>query len=149
MHKGLKVALGTALLVTGSFAGAYAESKEEFFRQRLCAGMKQERYLQHARSYVDCVSDTHAVEVEFANKFKQAIGQALHYAEQLKLKPGIILVCVEKDENCLRHGLLTESALAYWRIPATIWKCGPVSLTLADCQRVEIIVTPVATAKAD
>lgn len=45
----------------------------------------------------DLVTSTHAIEIEWATKPYEAIGQALHYAEQTDLKPGIIVLV--KDPN--------------------------------------------------
>ena len=128
----------TLLLPVLLSVSASAKHSENFFQKRLCAGMEQERWLSRAKARVDCVNDTHAIEVEFARKYKQAIGQALLYASEMDLKPGVILVCVKEDGNCLRYGLLAEKTLARWHINSTVWKCGPVSLALADCLRVEI-----------
>lgn len=44
------------------------------------------------RSRADCLTDTHAVEVEWAHKWYEAVGQSLHYARVSGLKPGIVLI---------------------------------------------------------
>jgi len=44
------------------------------------------------RTRVDCLTDTHAIEVEFANKWKEAIGQSLHYSLMTGKKAGIVLI---------------------------------------------------------
>ena len=41
-------------------------------------------------TYVDCLTDTYAVEAEFDNNWKEAIGQSLHYAESTNKKAAII-----------------------------------------------------------
>lgn len=43
-------------------------------------------------SRVDCLTETHAVEVEFARKWKESIGQALYYAKKTDRAPGIVLI---------------------------------------------------------
>ncbi len=43
-------------------------------------------------SRVDCLTETHAVEVEFANKWQEAVGQALYYAKKTGREPGIIII---------------------------------------------------------
>jgi hypothetical protein len=44
------------------------------------------------KSRLDCLTETHAVEVEFAPKWKEAVGQALYYAIMTGGKPGIVLI---------------------------------------------------------
>lgn len=41
---------------------------------------------------VDIVTDTFAIEVDFADKWSQSVGQALYYADKLSKKAGILLV---------------------------------------------------------
>ena len=41
---------------------------------------------------VDLLTDTHAYEIEHAHNWKEAIGQALHYAHMTSRSAGIILV---------------------------------------------------------
>lgn len=41
---------------------------------------------------VDVLTDTFAIEVDFAEKWSQSVGQSLYYAEKLNKKPGILLV---------------------------------------------------------
>lgn len=43
-------------------------------------------------SRVDCLTLTHAVEVEFARKWPESIGQALYYAKKTGRRPGIVLI---------------------------------------------------------
>tara|TARA_X000000368_G_scaffold67110_1_gene48330 strand:- start:672 stop:1058 length:387 start_codon:yes stop_codon:yes gene_type:complete len=43
-------------------------------------------------TYVDCLTKQLAIEVDYDNKWKESIGQALHYAESTKKEPGILLI---------------------------------------------------------
>tara|TARA_B100000212_G_scaffold339883_2_gene319197 strand:- start:4116 stop:4586 length:471 start_codon:yes stop_codon:yes gene_type:complete len=49
----------------------------------------------------DILTDTHAIEVDFADKWAEAIGQCLNYAMQTGKKPGIVLVLKDMDDE--RH----------------------------------------------
>ena len=40
----------------------------------------------------DIITKTHAIEVDFANKWAEAIGQSLNYARQTNKKAGILLL---------------------------------------------------------
>lgn len=41
---------------------------------------------------VDCLTDTHAVEFDFANKWHEGIGQALHYSIMTNKKAKLVLI---------------------------------------------------------
>ena len=51
------------------------------------------------KSRVDCLTLTHAVEVEFGRKWQEAIGQALYYAKKTGRAPGIVLIMEGKEDN--------------------------------------------------
>lgn len=43
-------------------------------------------------SRVDIVTDTFAIEIDFADKWAESIGQSLYYAHMLDRKPGVLLI---------------------------------------------------------
>ena len=43
-------------------------------------------------TYVDCLTEDLAIEVEYDYNWKESIGQALHYAEATNKKPGILII---------------------------------------------------------
>lgn len=134
----MRIALALPLLVL--FTGpSVAQELERDRQEQLCAGMQIGRYLTQTRTYVDCVTDDHAIEVDFSNKWAEAIGQSLLYAAELERLPGIILVCHRDTEptTCLRHGYLIEQTVNWWRIGMTVWQCGTDDVRLDDCRRVE------------
>ena len=47
----------------------------------------------------DILTDTHAIEVDFADKWAEAIGQSLNYAMQTGKKAGIVLVLKERGNE--------------------------------------------------
>ncbi len=81
---------------------AYAKHKfkEKEYQKFWCdkAGGVME-YVVSGGSRVDCLTDTHAVEVEFAPKWKEAVGQALYYGKKTKRTPGILLILESKADN--------------------------------------------------
>ena len=74
--------------------------------------------------YVDLLTETHAIEVEYANNWKQSIGQALWYGQQTLKQPGIILILRKKSDykyfiqlnTALDYGGLTEK-IKVWLYP--------------------------------
>lgn len=51
------------------------------------------------RTRVDMVTATHAIEVDWADKWAEAIGQALYYADLTRKKPGIVLLVRDPNEE--------------------------------------------------
>lgn len=117
---------------------APAQEMERDRQEQLCAGMQIGRYLPNG-TYVDCVTDDYAIEVDFTNKWAEAIGQSLMYAAELERLPGIILVCRQDMDPslCLKHGYLIEQTVNWWRIGMTVWHCGADDARLDQCRRVE------------
>lgn len=113
--------------------GARAATESEF-RSRFCAGMQQERVLPNG-TRVDCITDRLAIEVDWTHKWAEAIGQSLLYAAATEKLPAIILVCKVGPVGCLKHEYLINEAVAYWKLPITVWMCMPSDLVLSECSR--------------
>ena len=47
----------------------------------------------------DCITESHAVEVDYASKWYQAIGQSLHYSVVTGKKPGVVLIAGPDDQK--------------------------------------------------
>jgi len=82
----------------------------------------------------DCLSATTVYEVDFTEKWHQAIGQSLYYASQTGKDPAIILVCRKSQKTCLGHSLRLRSTLSRWSLPITVWECDQNAILLeTDC----------------
>lgn len=57
------------------------------------------------RTRVDCLTEDLAVEIDFANKWAECIGQALHYGILTNKKPTCLLIMEDpvKDEKYLKR----------------------------------------------
>ena len=53
-------------------------------------------------SRVDLLTDTHAIDVEKASNWKEAIGQSLHYARLTDKRAGIILISEAGDKDYIK-----------------------------------------------
>jgi hypothetical protein len=95
-------------------------ANERSHQHNLCQGMRLEVVLPNG-SRADCLSDTHAIEVEFSEHWAEALGQALSYAGSTGLKPGIFLVCRDSEAACLGHKLRLDEAIATWNLPVDVW----------------------------
>ncbi len=75
--------------------GLHVEAKprtqpERAYQQAHCDGQREVTMPDGTRC--DCVTATHAIEIDFANKWYEAIGQSLNYAFQTSKRAGIILI---------------------------------------------------------
>jgi hypothetical protein len=93
-----------AALVLISMAGTVRAQSESYYRKLFCAGMRTEMMLPSG-ARADCVSATHAIEVDFSTKWGEAIGQSLNYAREMKLVPGN-LICKAGIAACLGLALV-------------------------------------------
>jgi hypothetical protein len=56
------------------------------------------------RTRVDCITNTHTIEVEFAHKWAEAIGQSLHYSLMTGKRAGILLILrTPNDDKLLKR----------------------------------------------
>ena len=89
------------LLLSFSF-GSYAIENEAFYSNKFCKEMsgKSEHVLKDL-SRVDCLTDTHAYEFDWADGMKvyEAIGQSLYYASETGKEPGIYLLIRKKNSE--------------------------------------------------
>lgn len=122
-----------AVLIVIAFHPAMAESESDI-RERLCAEVYQESTMPLMGGRADCITPHYAIEIDWSEKWAEAVGQALYYASQTGKVPGVILLCRKAEADCLKHALRAEAALARWKIHATIWECGASPQTLNDCK---------------
>jgi hypothetical protein len=92
------------LIVSVVFAGHIHH--EKYYQEQWCndhGGVME--YALDDKSRVDCLTDVHAIEVEFAPKWKEAIGQALYYGIKTKRKPGIVVIIenINSDQKHLKR----------------------------------------------
>lgn len=100
-------------------------SSEADYRDHICgaAGYRMEQKLPNG-TRTDCVSETHAIEIDFAQKWAEAVGQSLNYAAETGKQPGIILICKRGTERkCLKWSLTLEQTIKAWKLPITVWLC--------------------------
>ena len=70
-----------SLILLGVVTISYAKISESFFQHQWCLiEGGQTKYTLPDRTQIDCLTESHAVEVDFAHKWAEAIGQSLHYS---------------------------------------------------------------------
>lgn len=93
----------TGVLMTGCFGTTSLHERD--YQRFWCEkhdGVVE--YVLPDRTRVDCLTREYAVEVEYAHKWAESIGQSLFYARMTGKRPGIVLIMREKgDERYLKR----------------------------------------------
>jgi len=66
---------------------------EKYYQTELCNALGGEmEFVLQDRTRVDCLTDKYAIEVDFAKKWAESIGQSLYYGYMTQRKPAIALI---------------------------------------------------------
>lgn len=95
---------------------------ERYYQSAWCqqVGGEAEVILED-RIRIDCLTATHAVEVDFAPKWAESIGQALYYALKSGRNPGVLLILENPgDDRHLRRlqDVSSDLGITIWTVPA-------------------------------
>ena len=108
------IILLTILIIQSS----HALENEDYYNRQFCTQESgQAEYSLPDRSRVDCLTDTHAFEADWADGLKvyESIGQSLYYAAETGKKPGILLLVRKK--NSAKHIRKVERVIESWNLP--------------------------------
>ena len=86
------------LILLTAFITLMGEGSEKSINELWCLerdGMSE--YRTSYGTYVDCLTEDLAIEVEYDYNWKESIGQALHYAEATGRSAGILLIIRNKS----------------------------------------------------
>lgn len=70
------------------------------------------------RTRCDIITETHAIEVDFADKWGEAIGQSLNYAFQSNKKAGILLILENREDE--KHLIRVQSIIEHFNLPIDV-----------------------------
>ena len=77
--------------------------KEKFYQNIFCKKINGvTEYVLDDKSRVDCLTTTYAIEVDFANKWAESIGQSLFYAIKTEKKPAVLLI-MERGQKDIKY----------------------------------------------
>ena len=80
------------------------KKNEKYYQTRMCDTLEGEvEHILFDKTRVDCLTSEHAIEVDFAKKWAEGIGQALYYAEVTGKKPAVGLIVGEGDQKYLKR----------------------------------------------
>ena len=113
-----KILLLITLLLFSVTMFSQKRQRESYYQQKFAdiVGGKREVVLED-RTRVDIVTDTHAIEVDFGEKWAESIGQALHYEGMTKKRAGVLLVLdIAKEERFLDRlmGVAAKHDIDVW-----------------------------------
>lgn len=117
---GLIIGILLALLINLSASAKKWTEAEHVLSH--CQGEIEVRLKDGTR--VDCLTETHAIEYDFAHKWAEAIGQALHYSALTGKKAGIVII-VDPAKKGTRYLARLFSAIG--QIP-----CAPAKTPCID-----------------
>ncbi len=66
----------------------------------------------------DIITETHAIEVDFADKWGEAIGQSLNYAFQSNKRAGILLILEKESDE--KHLIRVNSIVKHFDLPIDV-----------------------------
>ena len=96
---------------------------EQWYQDQWCAGRGQAEYILPDKTRCDCLTATHAIEVDFAPKWYEAVGQALYYSLQTGKKAGILLI-IEKPSD-RKYWIRLNAVIKHFALPIDVWSIGP------------------------
>lgn len=113
-----------ALTVSAPAAVSWAQPSESWYQQVWCEGMdgKVEHRLKDGRR-IDCLTGQYAIEIEFARKWPEAIGQSLNYSMLTGKKAGIVLILKTAEDQA--HWQRLQTVIKHYTLPIKVWKLGP------------------------
>ena len=106
------------LAISILFSHAYAIENEDYYNRQFCTQESgQAEYKLPDRSRIDCLTDTHAYEADWADGLKvyESIGQSLYYAAETGKKPGILLLIRKKNSD--KHIRKVRRVIGHWSLP--------------------------------
>ena len=75
------------------YTHVHHQHNEASYQKAWCsANAGIEEYENKDKTRVDCLTATHAVEFDFANKWAESLGQAMHYGYMTGKKPKVVLI---------------------------------------------------------
>lgn len=68
----------------------------------------------------DILTSEHAIEVDFARKWGEAIGQSLNYGFQFNRLAGILLILEKPSDQ--KYVIRVKSLIQHYNLPIRLWK---------------------------
>lgn len=76
-------------------------------------------YVLSDKTRVDCLTHVHAIEVDFAHKWYEAVGQSLFYSLHTGKRAGILLILEKPDDY--KYFIRLNSTIKYHKLKIRTW----------------------------
>ena len=97
---------------------------EKWYQERWCREMDgRMEVIFKDGSRCDCLTKQYAVEFDFADKWAEAVGQALLYGAHTGVPPAVVLI-VEDAGRDAKYVKRLKLAIRYYRLPITVFLIG-------------------------
>ena len=102
----------------------YSAQNESWYQNIWCAGMGgiEEKQMANGRR-IDCLTENYAIEMDFARKWQEALGQSLEYSILSNKQAGIVLILTKESDNIYWNRL--NLVVNTFDLPIKLWKLGP------------------------
>lgn len=108
------------LLILFILFSSFIDANEKHINQSWClANDGVSEYRTKYGTYVDCITEEYAVEVEFDYNWKESIGQSLHYAEATNKKPAVLIIKRAKSKK--DYLLELNKTIDKFNLPITVF----------------------------
>lgn len=124
----LKPVLIAILLACPAFSHASLHPERDYQRAWCESAGGVREFVLPDRARVDCLTRTHAVEVDFAPKWAEAVGQALYYSIETGRRPGILLIMEKNGDERFLKRLMAVTDVA----GITVWVTTGEDLPLKE-----------------
>lgn len=106
------------MLISAMSYSQITRMRESYYQEKFATYINgQKEVLLDDKTRVDVLTDTFAIEVDFAEKWSESVGQALYYAEKLNKKAGILLVVNGHQDDRFVQRLMTVA----YKHGITVW----------------------------
>jgi len=109
------------LLACPARTNAAHKHLEKWYQKKWCDAHNGEMEVimpDHTRC--DCLTNTHAIELDFGAKWAESIGQSLYYGLQTGKIPGVVLI-LEQDTD-RKYWIRLNSTIQYYGLPIDTWE---------------------------
>ncbi len=104
-------------LLIASTASALPEKYYQAIAADLCGG--ESEVVMPDGTRCDIVTDEYAIELDFAHKWAESIGQALNYAHQTNKRGGVVLIIDTPTDT--KEAIRINSLIRHFKLPIDLW----------------------------
>lgn len=114
-----------AIFSTVPSYSAHIYLEKEYQNQWCRVNNGQTEVILNDKTRIDCLTQTHAIEFDFASKWAESIGQSLYYALETSKQPGVVLILESPQKDLKYLERLNEVAKKY---NIKVWTMTPQNM---------------------